>query len=234
MESDDKVFSNLPSDPTRPSAGAWAPAAWSRIAALQKTRPDIANTIAGLTPGEAEDYYFDVPNAPKHPDNILTDVLWHHEQDLQAAQNLQEARWKRDNWGWNDADAPVNRWQAQLDRLRGMAKAAPPQGRPLEEELNALSDAYGPNPPPTARDYQKISGVEPASVTLTRQPWQQPVTMPPFPANDPRGPGPPQGMTLNSMPMTGPQLVTRPGSGAFNLEQQILQQAREGYGQPQD
>ena len=90
----------------------------------------------------------------------------------------------------------------------------------FEEASNALSQAGVPG-----IKYGASGGrtnyvtFDPATLEVLRR-WQN---APPTP-----------GQTLNSMPMTGPQLVTRPGSGAFTLEQQILQQAREGYGQPQD
>ena len=39
----------------------------------------------------------------------------------------------------------------------------------------------------------------------------------------------PRGVTLNSLPMTGPPMVTHPGSGGFLNEEEALQRQREGF-----
>jgi hypothetical protein len=199
MESDNAIFSNLPPDPAQQgSAGGWAPAAWKQIQALRMTQPAVADTIAGLTPDQASNYFFD-DNAHN---NMLSDVLTRHMQD----QHLVTRTTTPPDLTFGPPPDP-GQYRAQLEELRGQRPPQPSQPQPSG---------------PTLEDYlygSRSNAIQPAST-----PWNtfklKPPNMPPFAANDNRSPGPPPGMTLNtsnnvtplfgSMPMTAPPMLGHP------------------------
>jgi hypothetical protein len=163
-------------------ATGWAPAAWLRINALAKTEPEVASKIASITPAEASGYFF---NSNVHND-MLSDVMTAHLQDQHLATRTTTAP----DLTFGPPPDPAQ-YRAQLEELRGQRPPQPsqppqPSGPTLEDYL------YG----------SRSNAVQPAST-----PWNtfklQPPNMPPFPANDPRGVGPP-GMTLNAPPNWSP------------------------------
>jgi hypothetical protein len=174
-------------------ATAWAPAAWMRIKTIAKTEPEVASTIASLTPAEAPGYFFD---SNVHND-MLSDVMTAHLQD----QHLVARTMTPPDLTFGPPPDP-GQYRAQLEELRGQRPMPPSQ--PPQPNGPSLADfLYG----------SQSNAVQPAST-----PWNtfklQPPNMPPFPANDPypmspppqtpRPWPPPPGMTLNTPPNWSP------------------------------
>jgi len=162
-------------------ATAWAPAAWMRIKTIAKTEPEVANTIASLTPAEAPDYFF---NSNVH-NAMLSDVVNAHLLD----QHLVTRTTTPPDLTFGPPPDPAQ-YRAQLEELRGQRPPQPSQPQPSGPTLADF--LYG----------SQSNAVQPAST-----PWNtfklNPPNMPPFPANDPRGVGPP-GTTLNTPPNWSP------------------------------